>query len=56
MRSRSTAKSKWIAPLDDDVETDTQFDQAYVLPPMTKSLTADDGRLYGEVFYGESSR
>jgi sorbitol/mannitol transport system substrate-binding protein len=49
------AKSKWIAPLDDYTRADTQFDQADILPPMTQSLTADDGRLYGEPFYGESS-
>ncbi|MFI7603001.1 ABC transporter substrate-binding protein [Actinoplanes sp. NPDC049681] len=49
------AKSKWIAPLDDFVKADTAFDQNDILPPMTKSLTADDGRLYGEPFYGESS-
>jgi sorbitol/mannitol transport system substrate-binding protein len=49
------AKSKWIAPLDGYVAADAGFDQADILPPMTKSLTADDGRLYGEPFYGESS-
>lgn len=49
------ARSKWIAPLDGYVRADPQFDQADVLPPMTQSLTADDGRLYGEPFYGESS-
>ncbi|GIM93090.1 ABC transporter substrate-binding protein [Paractinoplanes toevensis] len=49
------AKSKWIAPLDDYTTADTQFDQADILPPMTQSLTADDGKLYGEPFYGESS-
>jgi sorbitol/mannitol transport system substrate-binding protein len=49
------AKSKWIAPLDNYVKADTQFNQADILPPMTKSLTADDGKLYGEPFYGESS-
>jgi sorbitol/mannitol transport system substrate-binding protein len=49
------AKSKWIAPLDDYVKADSQFDQADILPPMTQSLTADDGKLYGEPFYGESS-
>ena len=49
------AKSKWIAPLDGYVAADTAFDQADILPPMTKSLTADDGKLYGEPFYGESS-
>jgi sorbitol/mannitol transport system substrate-binding protein len=49
------AKSKWIAPLDDYVAADTQFDQSDILAPMTQSLTADDGKLYGEPFYGESS-
>jgi sorbitol/mannitol transport system substrate-binding protein len=49
------AKSKWIAPLDGYTQADTQFDQSDILPPMTQSLTADDGKLYGEPFYGESS-
>jgi sorbitol/mannitol transport system substrate-binding protein len=49
------AKSKWIAPLDGYVAADAAFNQADVLPSMTQSLTADDGRLYGEPFYGESS-
>ncbi|MEV4704207.1 sugar ABC transporter substrate-binding protein [Actinoplanes sp. NPDC049316] len=49
------ARSKWIAPLDDYVRADTAFDQADILKPMTQSLTADDGKLYGEPFYGESS-
>jgi sorbitol/mannitol transport system substrate-binding protein len=49
------AKSKWIAPLDDYVKADTAFDQSDILPPMTQSLSAEDGKLYGEPFYGESS-
>jgi sorbitol/mannitol transport system substrate-binding protein len=49
------AKSKWIAPLDAYISADPTFHQADVLPPMTKSLTADDGKIYGEPFYGESS-
>src|SRR5688500_660554 len=49
------AKSKWIAPLDDYVAADSAFNQADILPPMTKSLSAEDGKLYGEPFYGESS-
>jgi sorbitol/mannitol transport system substrate-binding protein len=49
------AKSKWIAPLDDYVKADAAFNQDDVLKPMTSSLTADDGKLYGEPFYGESS-
>ena len=34
---------------------DPTFDQADILHPMTESLTAEDGKLYGEPFYGESS-
>ena len=49
------ARSEWIAPLDEYVAADTEFDQDDVLAPMTQSLSGDDGRLYGEPFYGESS-
>jgi sorbitol/mannitol transport system substrate-binding protein len=37
------------------VEADSEFDQDDVLGPLTESLSGDDGRLYGEPFYGESS-
>ncbi|MGY1693203.1 ABC transporter substrate-binding protein [Geodermatophilus sp. SYSU D01105] len=49
------ARSGWIAPLDDYVAADADFDQDDVLGPLTTSLTGDDGVLYGEPFYGESS-
>jgi polyol transport system substrate-binding protein len=49
------ARSKWIAPLDDYVAADPDFDQGDILAPMTASLSGDDGKLYGEPFYGESS-
>src|SRR4051794_2393752 len=49
------AKSKWIAPLDQYVAADPGFDQPDILHPMTESLSAEDGKLYGEPFYGESS-
>jgi sorbitol/mannitol transport system substrate-binding protein len=49
------ARSRWIAPLDDHIAADPAFDQADILPPMTTSLTGDDGKIYGEPFYGESS-
>ncbi|MFJ5976311.1 ABC transporter substrate-binding protein [Pseudarthrobacter oxydans] len=44
----------WLAPLD-DVAADPGFDQNDILPAYTASLTGEDGRLYGEPFYGESS-
>jgi len=49
------ARSKWIAPLDSYVEADPEFNQDDILAPMTASLSGDDGKLYGEPFYGESS-
>jgi len=49
------ARSHWVAPLDDYVAADRTFNQADILRPMTTSLTGDDGKLYGEPFYGESS-
>jgi sorbitol/mannitol transport system substrate-binding protein len=49
------AKAGWLAPLSGYVAADTAFDQADIFPGMTKSLTASDGKLYAEPFYGESS-
>ncbi|MCA1821921.1 MAG: extracellular solute-binding protein [Pseudonocardia sp.] len=49
------AKSKWVASLDPYVAADPTFDQTDILAPMTASLKAEDGKLYGEPFYGESS-
>lgn len=49
------AKNGWLHSLDSYVEGDSAFDQDDILPPMTKALTAEDGTLYGEPFYGESS-
>ncbi len=49
------SRSKWIAPLSDYIAADPGFDQADVLKPMTQSLSGDDGKIYGEPFYGESS-
>ncbi|MFC4948557.1 ABC transporter substrate-binding protein [Pseudonocardia sp. GCM10023141] len=49
------ARSKWIAPLDPYLAADPGFDQSDILKPMTASMTGDDGKIYGEPFYGESS-
>jgi sorbitol/mannitol transport system substrate-binding protein len=49
------ARSEWIAPLDDYVAADPAFDQSDILGPLTAALSGDDGKLYGEPFYGESS-
>jgi sorbitol/mannitol transport system substrate-binding protein len=49
------AKAGWLAPLSGYVAADPSFDQADIFPGLTKSLTAADGKLYAEPFYGESS-
>jgi sorbitol/mannitol transport system substrate-binding protein len=49
------AKNKWLVSLDDSVAKDSSFDQADILPPMREGMTGEDGKLYGEPFYGESS-
>ncbi|MFJ8196247.1 ABC transporter substrate-binding protein [Streptomyces sp. NPDC096152] len=49
------ARNGWLHELDPYVARDPAFDQRDILKPMRESLTAGDGRLYGEPFYGESS-
>ncbi|MEV5954689.1 sugar ABC transporter substrate-binding protein [Streptomyces sp. NPDC051987] len=49
------AKNGWLEPMDSYVRKDTAFDQQDILKPMRQALTAADGKLYGEPFYGESS-
>ena len=45
----------WLANLDSYVEEDTAFDQGDILEPIAAGLTGEDGSLYAEPFYGESS-
>ena len=54
-RSRSTRAASGSRPLNDNIAKDTAFDQADILKPMTAVDDQDDGKLYGEPFYGESS-
>jgi sorbitol/mannitol transport system substrate-binding protein len=49
------ARSRWIAPLNPYLAKDAAFDQGDILRPMVTSLTGEDGKIYGEPFYGESS-
>ncbi|MCX2951001.1 ABC transporter substrate-binding protein [Lentzea sp. NEAU-D7] len=49
------AKNGWLAPMDDFVSKDSGFDQADILEPIRQSLTAADGKVYAQPFYGESS-
>ena len=41
--------------MDTYIAKNPAFDQADILKPMTQSLSGDDGKIYGEPFYGESS-
>ncbi|MGH3310694.1 MAG: ABC transporter substrate-binding protein [Streptomyces sp.] len=49
------AKNEWLRPLDPYLKKDADFDQKDILPPLRESLTGEDGKTYGQPFYGESS-
>ncbi|WP_079105216.1 extracellular solute-binding protein, partial [Streptomyces prasinopilosus] len=49
------ARNGWLKEMDPYVGEDPGYDQRDVLEPMRRSLTGDDGKLYGQPFYGESS-
>ncbi|KAF4407875.1 MULTISPECIES: ABC transporter substrate-binding protein [Streptomyces] len=49
------AENDWLHPLDEHIAGDPGFDQDDILEPVRESLTAEDGKVYGEPFYGESS-
>ncbi|AWW40220.1 sugar ABC transporter substrate-binding protein [Streptomyces sp. AS58] len=49
------ARNGWLHEMDSYVARDPGYDEQDVLKPMRESLTGDDGKLYGQPFYGESS-
>ncbi|GGS22889.1 sugar ABC transporter substrate-binding protein [Streptomyces humidus] len=49
------ARNGWLRSMDPYVAKDAAYDEQDVLEPMRESLTGDDGALYGQPFYGESS-
>ncbi|AIR97714.1 ABC transporter substrate-binding protein [Streptomyces glaucescens] len=49
------ARNGWLKELDSYVAKDPAYDEPDILKPMRQSLTGDDGKLYGQPFYGESS-
>ncbi|MCK8432555.1 sugar ABC transporter substrate-binding protein [Streptomyces sp. D2-8] len=49
------ARNGWLHEMNGYVAKDPGYDEQDVLKPMRQSLTADDGKLYGQPFYGESS-
>jgi sorbitol/mannitol transport system substrate-binding protein len=49
------AKSGWLTDMGPAADKDSSYDKADLLPAITKSLSGEDGKLYGLPFYGESS-
>ncbi|MEU6365924.1 sugar ABC transporter substrate-binding protein [Streptomyces sp. NPDC046931] len=49
------ARNGWLHEMDSYTARDPVYDEQDVLTPMRQSLTGDDGKLYGQPFYGESS-
>ncbi len=49
------ARNDWLHEMNSYVAKDPAYDQQDILKPMRESLTGDDGKLYGQPFYGESS-
>ncbi|MGX1671780.1 ABC transporter substrate-binding protein [Streptomyces sp. NPDC055400] len=49
------ARNGWLHELGSYARKDTAYDERDILGPMRESLTGDDGKLYGQPFYGESS-
>ncbi|MEU1012657.1 sugar ABC transporter substrate-binding protein [Streptomyces sp. NPDC005890] len=49
------ARNGWLHEMNSYVTKDPSYDEQDVLKPMRQSLTGDDGKLYGQPFYGESS-
>jgi len=49
------AKNGWLNEMDSYADKDSSYDKADLLQPIVKSLSGEDGKLYGLPFYGESS-
>ncbi|MFD5315698.1 ABC transporter substrate-binding protein [Streptomyces sp. NPDC127098] len=49
------SRNGWLHSLDEYVEADADYDVEDILEPINLSLTGEDGQLYAQPFYGESS-
>ncbi|MGH4027417.1 ABC transporter substrate-binding protein [Actinomycetota bacterium Odt1-20B] len=49
------ARNGWLHEVGSYARKDRAYDERDVLPSMRQSLTGNDGKLYGQPFYGESS-
>ena len=45
----------WLANMDSFIEEDTEFNQDDILAPIAAGLQGEDGSIYAQPFYGESS-
>ena len=45
----------WITPLNDYIENDDDYNQDDIIDPIEVGLTGEDGSIYAEPLYGESS-
>jgi sorbitol/mannitol transport system substrate-binding protein len=48
-------KNGWLHEVSSYADKDASFDKSDLLQPIVKSLSGEDGKLYGIPFYGESS-
>ncbi|UGY94902.1 ABC transporter substrate-binding protein [Streptomyces gobiensis] len=49
------AKNGWLHALDPYITQDSAYDEQDILTPMRLSLSGEDGKVYAQPFYGESS-
>jgi sorbitol/mannitol transport system substrate-binding protein len=49
------AKNNWLHELSSYADKDSAYDKGDLLPPMVKSLSGEDNKMYAAPFYGESS-
>ncbi|MGW8377602.1 sugar ABC transporter substrate-binding protein [Streptomyces sp. ODS28] len=49
------ARNDWLRPLTPYAKKDPGFDQKDILPSVRESLSGQDGQMYAQPFYGESS-
>lgn len=49
------ARNGWLHELDPYLSEDKEYDEEDIINPMRLSLTGEDGKVYGQPFYGESS-
>lgn len=49
------SRNGWLAPLDDYIAGDDDYDQDDIFSSITSAVTAEDGKVYASPFFGEGS-